>query len=145
MTDLIRGAHDGVVAYCHRKHCVDEVGKGRHAVHEDPEAGEDVRRCQHTAEDQAEGKHELSEVACSFCGLNRGYDHVCEGGCEEEELPDQEEHEATAFSYGAGGFSVLVQPDGIVPAEEDENCHERVPWELDDDVGDHEGLPGVCF
>jgi hypothetical protein len=145
VSDLVRGAHDGVVCYSHREHSVNEVCEGRDAVHENPEVGEDGRRRQDATEDKAEGKHELRNVAGGFCRLNRSYNHGCEGGCEEKEFPDQEEHEATAFSYVSGRYSVFVQSDGVVPTEEDQDCHKRIPGQLDDDVGDHEGFPGVCF
>ena len=45
----------------------------------------------------------------------------------------------------ASGNGVLVETDGVVEAEKDNNGHEAVPGQFDDDVGEHEGLPAVSF
>ena len=44
-----------------------------------------------------------------------------------------------------GRLGVTIQTNRVVPAEEDENSHERVPWKFDDDVRKHERLPGVSL
>jgi hypothetical protein len=46
---------------------------------------------------------------------------------------------------GVGLDGVLIEANGVVPGEEDEDSHEGVPGKLDDDVCDHESFPGVCF
>lgn len=60
---------------------------------------------------------------------------------EQEECPDQEEHEYSSSVNVVSG--VLVESNGVVPAEEDEHGHQTVPRQFDDDVGNHEDLPAV--
>ena len=40
-------------------------------------------------------------------------------------------------------YRVSIKADGIIEAKEYDDCHERVPRQLDKDVGKHEGLPAV--
>ena len=40
-------------------------------------------------------------------------------------------------------YGVLVHADGVVPAEEDNYCHEGIPGQLDDDIRHHEDFPRV--
>ena len=63
---------------------------------------------------------------------------------EEEEFPDQQEHQPSAFGNRVGRFSVPVKTNGIVPAEEDQDCR-GVFQGTNDDVGDHERFPGIGF
>ena len=44
-----------------------------------------------------------------------------------------------------GGDGVAVHADRVVEGEVDDGGHEGVPGEFDDDVGEHEDLPGVSF
>lgn len=41
------------------------------------------------------------------------------------------------------GYGILVQADGVVPAEEDNYRHEGIPGQLDDDIGHDEDFPRV--
>ena len=43
-----------------------------------------------------------------------------------------------ALVHCAGGFGVAVETDRVVPADEDEDGHERVPGQFNEDVGCHE-------
>lgn len=141
--ELVGRADHHVVRHADREHRVDEVREGRHAVHEDPEAREHRGRGEHAAEDECEGEHQVGDVAARLGVLDGRDDHVGEGRGEEEELPDQQEHEPGAGGHAVGGRRVVVQPDGVVPGEEDEHGHERIPGQLDDNVGDHECLPAI--
>ena len=139
------GADDVGVGDGGRKHAADEVGEGRDSVHEDPEAREHGRAGEHAAEDEAEREDQVGDVSARLGRLDAGDDHVGEGTGEEQELEDEEEHQPAALVHGVGGFRVAVQADGVVPADEDEEGGERVPREFDDDVGEHEGSPGVSL
>lgn len=141
--EFVLGAGDGVAREADAEHAVDEVGEGREAVHEDPEVGELAGRGDDAAEDEAEGEHQVGDVAAGFGVGDAGDDHVCESGGEEEELQREEEEEGAALVGGAGGGGVVLQADGVVEADEDDDGHESVPGEFDGDVGDHESLPGV--
>ena len=143
--DLAGLADDIDVCDADGEHAVDEVAEGREVVHEDPEAGHDVGAGEDAAEDEAEGEEEVGEVAAGFGGFHAGDDHGAEGRGEHEEGPDVEEHEAAALVELAGGTRVAVHADGVVVGGEQEDGHETVPWELDDDVGYDEDLPGVCL
>jgi hypothetical protein len=54
------GAVDGAVCETDRQHAADEIGKGRQAVHEDPEAGEVGGLGKDTAEEQTERNIKLA-------------------------------------------------------------------------------------
>ena len=64
-----------------------------------------------------------------------------EGRCEDEEDPNEQEEEATTLGNLVGWYGVLVEADGVVEAKEHDDSHQCLPWKLDDDVGQHEGLP----
>lgn len=74
---------------------------------------------ENAAEDEAEGEHEVGEVAGCFGTVHAGDYEVREGAGEHEERPDEEEHEAAAFGDCMGGLRVAVESDRVVPAEED--------------------------
>lgn len=40
---------------------------------------------------------------------------------------------------------ISVHANWVVPGEEDDDRHQRVPWQLDGDIGKHENLPRVRF
>ena len=143
MEQLDVGADDGGVGEAGRHDAADEVGEGRDAVHEDPEAGQLGRAGEHAAEDQAQREHQVGEVAGRLGAVHARDDQVRERRREHQELPDEEEHQAAALRHRARGYGVVVQANGVVPAEEDEDAHQGVPREFDDDVGDDEDLPGV--
>lgn len=145
MQELDAVADDVGVCDAGGEHAGDEVGEGREAVHEDPEAGEGLRAGEDAAEDEGEGEEEVRDVAARFGVLDAGDDHAREAGGEEEEGEDEEEHEGAALVDGVAGFRVAVEADGVVPCDEDEEAGEGVPGQLDDDVGEHEGAPGVGF
>ena len=145
MQVLDGGADDVGVGDGGGEHAADEVGERRDAVHEDPEAGQDRGAGEDAAEDEAEGEDQVGDVAAGFGRLHARDDHVGEGAGEEQELEDEEEHQAAALGDGVGGHRVAVEADGVVPADENEESGERVPGEFDDDVGEHEGFPGVSL
>ena len=45
--------------------------------------------------------------------------------------------------YFSRRLCVLEKSNWVIPAYEDEKTHERIPWNLDDDVGEDEDLPGI--
>ena len=139
------GADDVVVGEPCGKHAVDEVGEGGDAVHEDPEAREGGGAGEDAAEDEGEGEEQVADVTRGFGVFDAGDDHVGEGGGEEQEGPDEEEHQGAALVDLVGGDRVAVHADGVVEGEEDDDGHEGVPGEFDDDVGEHEDLPRVGF
>lgn len=139
------GTNDVGVGDSGGEHARDEVCEGRDAIHEDPEPGEHVGASEDTAEDEGEGEEEIGNVAARFGGFNTGDDHTGEGGREEEEREDEEEHEAATLGDGAGGFRVVVEADGVIPGDEDEQAGNSVPGEFDNNVGQHEGAPVVSF
>lgn len=101
-------------------------------------------RCgKNTTEDQAQGEEQVGNVTTGFSEFDTSDNHMRECGGKEEERQDQQEHQSSALVDGVGGFSILVQTDGVVPAYKDDDTHERVPWKLDDDVCGHESLPRV--
>ena len=75
--------------------------------------------------------------------LHTSNNHGRESRTEHEEDPDEEEHGGAALGHRVGRDGVLLEADGIVPAEERGHRHERVPRELYDDAGQHERLPRV--
>lgn len=139
------GADDVSVCDARGEHTGDEVGEWRDAVHEDPEAGQGLRAGEDAAEDEGEEEEEVSDVAAGFGVFDAGDDHAGEARGEEEEGEHKEEHEGAALVDGVGRFGVAVEPDGVVPCDEDEEAGESVPGEFDDDVREHEGAPGVYF
>jgi hypothetical protein len=143
LDELVVGAGDFVAGKADAEHAGDEVGEGRDAVHEDPEAREGAGGRDDTAEDETEGEHQVGDVAAGFRVGDTSDDHVGEGGCEEEELQDEEEEQSAALVSRSGSGGVLLQADGVVEADEDDDGHESVPREFDSDVGDHESLPRV--
>ena len=44
-----------------------------------------------------------------------------------------------------GRYCVLVHTNGIIPTEEDDNGHERLPRNLNKNIRQHESFPGVCL
>ena len=68
-----------------------EIGERRNAVEPYPEARELRRRGEDAAEDEAQGKAEISDIPAVFRRVVEGDDHVGERAREEEEHPDEEE------------------------------------------------------
>jgi len=125
------------------EHRGDEVREGGDAVHEDPESGHGVGGGKDTAEDQAEREEQVGEVTTSLRDFDTGNDHVRKGRCEHQKCPDEKEHQATTLRHSMSRLRVPVEPDRVVPADEDEDRHERVPREFNDYVRGHKGLPRV--
>lgn len=123
---VLRALHIGV-GEAGRQQTRHHVRKGRDAVHEDPEAGEGGRLGKDTTEDQAEREHQVGNVATSLSRVNTSDDHVGECRREDQEHPDKEEELETAVGDGVGLRGVVVQANGVVPAEVDDDGHERVP------------------
>lgn len=105
--------------------------------------GEETGQIDLPAEDQTKREEQVSESRPSVGYLDAGDYHIGESGSEEQEGEDQQEHKGAAFRDCAGGLRVTVEADRVVPAEEDENSHERVPGDFDNDISHDEGLPGV--
>ena len=134
---------DVLVGEAGREHAVNEVGEGTDSVHEDPEswqcggAGEDATK------DQGKGEEELGDVAGCFGHAYARDNHVCKGGGEEQEGPDEEEHQRASFVGGVRRYGVAVHADRVVEAEEHNDSHDGIPWEFDENVGEHKDLPGI--
>ncbi|TKW53776.1 hypothetical protein CTA1_1208 [Colletotrichum tanaceti] len=130
------GAGDGAAVQLGADDAGDPVGEGGDAVHEDPEAGQGGRGLQDAAEGQAH-EHEQGDHAGGGLGVGEGGDgHVGEGAGVDEELDGEEQHQDLA----GGG---LDADDGVVEAGPDEEAGEDLVGDLDNDAGEHEGLPGV--
>ena len=97
------------------------------------------------AEDEAQREEQVGNVAARLGQVGAGDDHVGKGAGEHQKHPDEQEHERLALRRLARGDGVVVQADGVVPAGVDEDGHERVPGQLDEDVGHEEGLPAVAL
>jgi hypothetical protein len=124
-----------------RQHGGDEIGEWRNTVHEDPETRKLARAGQDTTEDQAQGEEQVGQVTTCFCKLDTSDNHVGEGGGKEEEGKNKQEHERSTFMDSISGLSVPVESNRVVPANENQDGHERVPWKLNNNVGSHKGLP----
>ena len=141
--ELDARADDARVGQAGREHAVHEVGKGRDAVHEDPEAGQGGGAGEDAAEDQGQREQQLRNVAGCLSCLDASDDHVGKGGSKHQEGPDQEEHKCAALVHLSVGDGVFVHADRVIPAKEDDDGHQRVPGQLDDDVGRDEDFPRV--
>ncbi|TFA97843.1 hypothetical protein CCMA1212_010383 [Trichoderma ghanense] len=143
MDELVGGTGDVRVGQARRQDGRDPVGEGREAVHEDPEAGHAVGAGQDAAEDEAHHEEDVGQVAARLGGVGDGDAGVGKGAREDEELPEQQPHEAASLGDLACRGGVLVEADGVVDADEHDDGHERVPRDLGDDLGQHEDLPAV--
>lgn len=56
-----------------------------------------VRCLQNTTEDEAHGEHQRHDGRCGLRVRERGDDHLAQSGRKDEELDDEEEHEALTF------------------------------------------------
>jgi hypothetical protein len=45
--------------------------------------------------------------------------------------------------YFSRWFCVLEKSNRVIPAYEDENTHQGIPWNLDNDIGENKDLPGI--
>ena len=71
----------------------------------------------------------------------RSNDHLSERAGEDKERQYVQKHERSSFVELWIG--VLPETERVVVADEDKDGEETLPRELDDDVGDQKGLPGV--
>jgi hypothetical protein len=66
---------------------------------------------------------------------------MCECTREDEELHDQEQDQALSDR----GWDSAFRVDGVEIRGEDHYAEEDLVGDLDDDVGDEECFPGICF
>ena len=62
-------------------------------------------------------------------------------GREDEELHAVEEDQTLSL----GRLDAAAGVDGVVVGCEDDDAEEDLVWDLDGDVGNEEGFPGVCL
>lgn len=145
LLQLIGSADDFGVGDSGGQHGADKVREGTDAIHEDPEPGHGFRGSQDTAEDQAQTEEQVGDVAACFGRLKTSNDEISEGGGEQHEGDQEQEHESATLGSLAGGGSVCIKPDGVVPGDEHQSGHEGVPGELNNDLREHKDLPAVDF
>lgn len=64
---------------------------------------------------------------------------------EEHELGDEEEHQASALVHLVRGDGVTIETDRVVPRNEAQKRSKQLPGDFDEDLGQKESYPGVCF
>ena len=69
---------------------------------------------------------------------------MSEGARQEEVGPEKKEYEEAANRLVLR-IRVANKTDGVVPAKVHDDCHERVPKELDHDIGEDEHSPSIGF
>ena len=119
-------------------HGCDPVGERRDTVHEDPEAGKGSGRLHDTVECQAQGEDKSDNGRSRLCVWHRCDTQMGECTGVDEELNAEEQYQDLTLR-------VLNAGDCVVVACEDQNTHYDVVRNLNDDIGKHEGLPGVGF
>lgn len=55
------------------------------------------------------------------------------------ELLHQDERQGATLVNRVGRLSIAVEPDRVVPADEEEEASKTLPGNLNDDIGQHEG------
>ena len=70
---------------------------------------------------------------------------MSEGGCKQQEGPDEKEHQSTSFGHRVRRLRVAVESDWVVPGEVNDYSHKRVPGKFDDNVRQNEDLPRVSL
>ena len=107
-------------------------------VHENPKPRKGVRglhdTVKHERQREQERDHRRGRRRIGKCGDA----HLGEGRSVDEELDAEEEDEDLTL----GG---LDADDGVIEAGPDEEAGDDLVRDFDDDVGDHEGFPGVGF
>ena len=93
------------------------------------------------AEDKREREQQLANVTGGFRIFDACYNHVGEGRTEKQESQNKQEHQSSPLVHLMLWDSVSVHSDWIVPAEEDNNGHESIPWEFNHNVRYHEHWP----
>lgn len=116
----------------------DPVGEGTGAVHEDPETREGIGGLQDTTEDNGHHREDDDDRGGSVSIGHGNNGHVCECTGVDEELDDEEKNKTLALR-------ILDSDNGVVEAGKDEDTSDDLVWDLDDNVGDDESLPGVRF
>lgn len=111
--------------------------------HEDPKSRQSLGTDQDATKDEGQGKGQVGNVATRLGVVDAGDDHVGKGAGEEQKDQDEQEHQGAPLVDRVGGFRVVVQADRVVPGDEDQKRTQHRPRQLGDDVGHHEGLPGV--
>lgn len=121
-----------------RDHGTDPVCEGRDSVHEDPESGQSRRRLHHTAESERHGEKKDNNCAGSFGVGKSGNNHLSECAGVDEELNAEQKN-------GHLTDGARYSDDGVEVAGVNEDTGDNHVGDLDDDVGDQEGLPAVSF
>lgn len=115
----------------------DPVGERADPVHEVPEAGQSGARLQHAAEDGAHHGQEGDDAAGRL-RVGHGDDgHVGKDAAVQEELHDEQQDQALPVRR------LVRAHDGEVEAGVREHGADDLERELDDHVGEQEGLPRV--
>jgi hypothetical protein len=117
----------------------DPVCEWRNAVHEQPKSRELAGRLQDTVEQDAHEGEQGDEARCCFGVGQRGDSHASECRRVDEQLHHEQEDQALTFA------GLVCADDGVVEACKGEHAGEDAVGNFDDNVGDHESDPGVCF
>lgn len=59
--------------------------------------------------------------------------------------PNEKQDQARSFINTISRDGISVQASREIPSEKDEDCHQSVPWELNEDIRYEKGLPRIRF
>ncbi|KFY72006.1 hypothetical protein V499_07838 [Pseudogymnoascus sp. VKM F-103] len=107
--------------------------------------GRAFRTRKYTAEDQTHRKEHVSDITAFLGSFNPGDHEISESRGKHEEDPDEEEEESTSLSRLISCDYILVHPDRVVEAEENQCSGEGVPWKFNDDIASDKDLPRIGF
>lgn len=147
----------------HQTRC--KVGDWIDAIHEDPEAWEDIRSSEDTAESVHHDGETVGDSAGEFLAVNASNHHDTKGSSEEEDNPKIKGSQKSSCVNGVRPFSVPEESDGVVPNKETQDSHYlftksqietfksigtpettyRVPEEFSGDAGEKESGPAICL
>ncbi|KAI6773176.1 hypothetical protein HG531_000025 [Fusarium graminearum] len=122
---LIRRALHLCIRNTSRQNSRHEIGKWRNTVHPDPEAGHLIGRRQNTTEEERHHEDDVGQVTTCFSCVGDGDGGVGKGTREDEELPDEQPHETTAFGCLTGELGVLVEADRVTQRSIEEHKTEK--------------------